>query len=252
MILLISFGFAFDKDNSVDNFLKIKIYKDKFKNIPGKNYKHYGYLSSKYIFYVLLVAIFGILIYFLIYSTGRLNGPENKKRDKDRVEERCKGDGINLHYETCSNNEILKMFNQIIIKKGSRIPAKRTEKSMINTYQMLNSIRENINPQYKITITEGLSDTEVVDDVEKVWDKSVTAPKTYLDIDTLEENFNEYYDAAEIETTYKIDKNQVFEVLVKHVKTNTILINEKISMLDGSLNTNSSSSTEDLDDFEIK
>ena len=63
---------------------------------------------------------------------------------------------------------------------------------------------------------------------------------------------DDFFNASEIETTYKIDKNQVFEVSVKHVQTDTILINEKISMLDGSLSTVSSAVDEDLDDFEIK
>ena len=140
-------------------------------------------------------------------------------------------------------------MNQIIIKKGSRIPAKRTKKSYINDNQMMYALQYNTNPELKTTITEGLSDTEVSEDVENVWQKTVTCPKpSSSSIDTHDDFFN----ASEIETTYKIDKNQVFEVSVKHVQTDTILINEKISMLDGSLSTVSSTVDEDLDDFEIK
>ena len=143
-------------------------------------------------------------------------------------------------------------MNQIIIKKGSRIPAKRTKKSYINDRQMLYAIQYNTNPELRTTITEGLSDTEVSEDVENVWQKTVTCPKPSSSlIDSYGSN-EEFFNASEIETTYKIDKNQVFEVSVKHVQTDTTLLNEKISMLDGSLSTVSSMVDEDLDDFEIK
>ena len=100
----------------------------------------------------------------------------------------------------------------------------------------------------KTSITEGLSDTKVASDVEKVWDKKFNVPlnRSYLD------SPDEFLEAQDIETTFKINKNQVFEVSVKHVKTNNVLLTEEISMLDGSLSTNSSIVDEDLDDFELK
>ena len=138
--------------------------------------------------------------------------------------------------------------NQIIIKKGSRIPAKKTKKSYLITENMIYALQNNIDAKMKTSITEGLSDTKVASDVEKVWDKRFNVPlnRSYLD------SPDEFLEAQDIETTFKINKNQVFEVSVKHVKTNNVLLTEEISMLDGSLSTNSSIVDEDLDDFEIK
>ena len=54
----------------------------------------------------------------------------------------------------------------------------------------------------------------------------------------------------QIQTTYSIDNNQVFKVVVKHIETGTELITEQLSYKEGTLS-GKSHQPDDLDEFEV-
>ena len=84
--------------------------------------------------------------------------------------------------------------------------------------------------------------------VEVVWKKETAYPR--INSYEYENNGIDYIDSfAEMSTTYSIDANQVFRVLIKHVMSGTVLVDEALSMKQGSLG--GGKSVNNLNDFNI-
>ncbi len=139
--------------------------------------------------------------------------------------------------------------NVNIIEKGMRIPCSKTQRSYIATEQIGYMIQYGESALSNDSITESYSPEEDMNSVEVVWKKSTNYPlpnKNRIAAEDME--YLKRY--AQIDTTYSIDANQVFKVLVKHVESGTIIVNETLSMKEGSLG-GASNSADNLNDFSI-
>ena len=140
------------------------------------------------------------------------------------------------------------VINVNIIEKGMRIPCSKNIKSYMNAHLLKNMIQYGTTGTTMQEITESYTATEDVSSVEVVWKKETAYPR--INSYEYENNGIDYIDSfAEMSTTYSIDANQVFRVLIKHVMSGTVLVDEALSMKQGSLG--GGKSVNNLNDFNI-
>lgn len=141
-----------------------------------------------------------------------------------------------------------KLINVNIIEKGMRIPCSKNIKSYMNANLLKNMIQYGTTGTTINEITESYTATDDMSSVEVVWNKETTYPK--INSYEFENSGFDYIDSfSEINTTYSIDSNQVFKVIIKHVKSGTVIVDETLSMKQGSLG--GGKSVNNLNDFNI-
>lgn len=157
--------------------------------------------------------------------------------------------------ETLSTNDG-EVISKPIIEKGARIPASKSNTSFINPEMIKVSIIKEIPViPVKQTITEsytdaGMNDDVSLDDVEIVFeDRDLFVPSPLALRMQAGDDFPSY---AKIKTTFKIDANQVFRIIVEHPYSGRTLIDKELSMKEGSLGARKSGSDDNLDDFTIE
>jgi len=145
-------------------------------------------------------------------------------------------------------------INDNIIMKGDRVPAKKTKTYYMPYENVLISMRASGSRiPLNMDITEGYTDETNLANVETVWKEAV-----YFDGVTVDqvqrfgdpEAFIKKY--VPIKVQYSIDENQVFRIIVKHPYSGETIIEETISMKEGSLGAGSGNANDDLDDFTIE
>jgi len=148
------------------------------------------------------------------------------------------------------------IISQPIIEKGSRIPASKSNTSFI-PFEMIKASITNQLPAIPVkqTITEsytdaGINDIVSLDDVEIVFDEdNLWIPSPLALKMQAGDDIASY---SKIKTTFKIDANQVFRIIVKHPYSGTTLVDKELSMKEGSLGATKGGLDDDLDGFDIE
>ena len=159
----------------------------------------------------------------------------------------------------CLGETLSKDGNEVskpIIEKGSRIPASKSNTSFI-PFEMIKASITNQLPAIPVkqTITEsytdaGINDIVSLDDVEIVFDEdNLWIPSPLALKMQAGDDIASY---SKIKTTFKIDANQVFRIIVKHPYSGTTLVDKELSMKEGSLGATKGGLDDDLDGFDIE
>jgi molecular chaperone DnaK len=141
------------------------------------------------------------------------------------------------------------LINVNLIEKGMRIPCSKKVKSYIGEQVLTDMIQNHRNGVTLNQISESYTLEEDMDLVEVVWEKETMYPPIdHYEVESSGMDYIKKY--CEMSTTYSIDANQVFKVSIKHVQSGAILVNETLSMKEGSLG-GASNSDNNLNDFSI-